>query len=433
MKKILLVGSGGREHSIAEAIKRSPQKTLLFTFATAKNPGILEMSEDYFMTNSLNNFDDLKIFVEKIKPDFVIVGPEDPLANGMADFLLELGIKTVGPNKVNSQLESSKGFTRNLLEKYKIIGNPKFKSFEHVDGIREFLDELGGDFVVKYDALKGGKGVKVSGDHLNAKKCVEKFGRVVIEEKLIGQEFSLISLVDGVTVVDFPAVQDHKRAYDGDCGPNTGGMGTYSDANLSLPFLTEQDLKSAHEINVAVMKALEKETGFKFKGFMYGGFIVTKNGVKLIEYNIRLGDPEAMNIMPLLKSDFVDICEAMVNEKLNKKVVQFENKATVCKYVVPQGYPDKPVKGEKIFIDYEKMSKDVRIYFASVDGMRNDLKLCGSRAIGVVGIAENLEKAEKICEQAVNLITGPVFHRKDIGTKELIGKRIRQMEEVMEM
>ncbi len=438
MKKILLISNGGREHAIADAIKRSKSNPILYTFATANNPGIYNLSEEYFVANSLKNFDDLKNFVEKIKPDFAIIGPDDPLADGIVDFLETLGVTCVGPHKINAQLESSKAFTRNLIEKYKINANPQYKNFTSKEGIQEFMKKLEGQFVVKYDSLKGGKGVKVIGDHLKsiedgyeyACECIEECGKVVIEEKLIGEEFSLISFVDGENVIDTPAIQDHKRAYEGDIGPNTGGMGTYSDEKNSLPFLTMQNLKDAHEINVQVAKAIKEETGIAYKGFLYGGFIITKNGVKLIEYNARLGDPEAMNILSILKTDFVEICEAIINSNLNTINVEFEKKATVCKYLVPEGYPDSPIKNQKIQIDYTKIPKNAKLYFASVDGTANDLILCGSRTIAIVGIGENLEEAEKTCEEAIKQIKGPMFHRKDIGTQALIQKRIDHLEEI---
>ena len=237
----------------------------------------------------------------------------------------------------------------------------------------KFIKELG-EYVVKADGLTGGKGVKVSGEHLAnidegfayAMECLNADGRVVIEEKFIGVEFSLMSFVDGVHVVDMPAVQDHKRALEGDKGMNTGGMGTYSDADHSLPFLRPGDLEAAHAITVKVAEAIYKETGKYFKGIMYGGFMAVKNGVGLIEYNARFGDPEAMNVLPLLKTDFIDVCERIIAGNLES--VEFENKATVLKYIVPEGYPENPRKGEKIEIG--EVPAGVKMYYGSVDARR---------------------------------------------------------------
>ncbi len=433
MKKILLVGNGAREHCIAETLKRSPQEVALGVFASAVNPGIKALASEYRIVKSLLDFDALKAFAEEFKPDFAFVGPDDPIGAGAADALLELGVKSVAPLKSLARLESSKSFTRDLVEKYGIAGNPKYKVFFAEEGLGEWMQELGGEYVVKADGLLGGKGVQVSGEHLKtfeegiafAKASIEKFGRVVVEEKFIGVEFSLLSFVDGSHVVDMPAVQDHKRAFEGDTGPNTGGMGTYSDADHSLPFLTAEDITAAHDITVKVAAALREECGAEFKGIMYGGFMAVKDGVRLIEYNARFGDPEVMNILPLLKTDFVTVCEAIIAGTLDQIKVEFENKATVVKYVCPEGYPTAPVKNEKIEIG--AVPDGVKMYYASVDGREDGLYLLGSRAIAMVGIGATLADAEALAEKACAAVTGPVFHRKDVGTAELIGKRVETM------
>ena len=287
--------------------------------------------------------------------------------------------------------------------------------------------------MVKADGLMGGKGVKVSGTHLGsveeglayARECLEAAGRVVIEEKLVGEEFSLMSFVDGAHVVDMPTVQDHKRAFDGDLGPNTGGMGTYSDADHSLPFLTPEDLKAAHEITVQVAAALQKEVGKTYKGIMYGGFMAVRDGIRLIEYNARFGDPEALNVLSLFKGDFITLCEGIISGNLDKVSFEFERKATVVKYVVPEGYPDAPKKGEKISVS--EVPKGVKMYYGSVDAREDGLYLSGSRAIGFVGMGESLAEAEQAAERAIATVKGPVFHRKDIGTSALIQKRVDHM------
>ncbi|PIZ75102.1 phosphoribosylamine--glycine ligase [Candidatus Peregrinibacteria bacterium CG_4_10_14_0_2_um_filter_38_24] len=435
MKKILLLGNGAREHVIAETFLRSADRPEIFVVGKTKNPGLAKLAMDYLLADVCDR-DAIREFAHKVKPDFAFVGPEAPIAYGITDMLLEMGIKSASPLQTVGRLESSKSFTRNLLEKYAIPGNPKFKVFFSEDGIREFLESLEGNYVVKADGLKGGKGVKVSGDHLAnmdeggsyAKECILECGKVVIEEKFIGQEFSLMSFCDGDNTKDMPAVQDHKRAFDGDSGPNTGGMGTYSCANHSMPFLTESDLRQAADITRLVAKALKQETQSHFKGIMYGGFIAVKDGVRLIEYNARFGDPEAMNVLPLLKSDFVEICEAIISGDLNNVKIEFENKTTVCKYAVPNGYPDEPVKGEKIEIG--EMPEGVRMYFGSVDEKEDGLYLAGSRAVAVVGIGDDVSAAEKLAEEGVSLINGPVFHRKDIGTKALIDSKVEMMKEV---
>jgi phosphoribosylamine--glycine ligase len=435
MKKVMLIGNGAREHVIAETLKRSSHEVELYAFGKALNPGIESLSEDYRVGDYMDQ-DEVLNYALHVDPDFVIIGPEDPIDSGLADKLLEQGYGSVAPLQAVAKLESSKSFTRELLANHDIPGNPQFKVFTSVEGIREFMEELDGQFVVKYDGLKGGKGVKVVGDHLEgieegylyAVECLEGCGQVVIEEKLIGQEFSLISFADGVSLAHMPAVQDHKRAYDGDTGPNTGGMGTYSDSNHMLPFLSEEDIATAHAMNEAVLEALRDETGTEFKGIMYGGFIATKKGVSLIEYNCRFGDPEAMNLLPILKTDFVDVCIAIIKGTLSEMEVEFENSATVCKYVVPDGYPDNPCKGDKIEVG--EIPEGVNAYYGSVDKKEDGLYLSGSRAIAFVGIGETLDVAEKLAAGAVNSVQGPVFYRTDIGTSEVIEKKIAYMKEL---
>lgn len=431
MKKVLLVGNGAREHVIAETLKRSDAQ--VFCYGKARNPGILELAEDYH-TGSLEDFVKIREYAMHVKPDFAFIGPDDPIGSGLADALLEVGIHSVAPLKTVARLESSKGFTRELVRKYGIPGNPQFRVFFDEDGMKEFLEELGEHFVVKADGLMGGKGVKVSGDHLNghhealayARECLQAAGRVVIEEKLVGQEFSLMSFVDGKHSVEMPTVQDHKRAFDGDKGPNTGGMGSYSDANHSLPFLKPSDLDEARTITHRVADALIQETGAQFKGIMYGGFIATSQGVRLIEYNARFGDPESMNVLPLLNTNFVHVCEAIIKGNLNELKVEFAKKATVCKYLVPEGYPDKPVKGMKIEVG--KIPAGVKMYYSSVDQTPEGLMLSSSRAVAFVGIADSIMEAEQMAESACGSVKGPVFHRKDIGTAELVATRIAMMD-----
>lgn len=435
--KILLIGNGAREHAIGEALKRTPGVELV-TYGKARNPGLLELSTQYCL-GSLSDFDAITKFARSIKPDFAVIGPDDPIGEGLADALLENEIHSVAPLKTVARLESSKSFTRDLVAKYGIPGNPRYKVFYVLDGVREFIVELDENYVVKADGLMGGKGVVVSGDHLKtiddglafAASAIEKFGRVVVEEKLIGQEFSLMSFTDGTHVSDMVPVQDHKRAFVGDAGPNTGGMGSYSDANGLLPFISQKDLDEAHEITVHVARALFEETGTLFKGIMYGGFMAVANGVRLIEYNARFGDPESLNVLPILKTDFVEICEAIIAGRLNKINVEFEPKATVCKYVVPEGYPDKPRAGERIELLHSQevlaSGEALKQYYAAVDKRNNGLYISSSRAIAYVGIADTLERAESIAEKACQNVKGPVFHREDIGTKKLISQRVEMM------
>ncbi len=438
--RVLLVTSSARGHAIADALSRSPQKPEIIAISPSRNPGIRKLAKEQHVMDIMD-FDAVLALAKKSKVDFAVIGPDDPIGSGLADALETIGIPSVAPKKSLARIESSKGFTRQLLTKYDIDVSPKYRVFTSKDAadIRTYIEnDLEGNYVVKYDGLKGGKGVKISGEHLStidegvayAEECIEEGGQVVLEEKLIGIEFSLISFVSGTQVVDTPAIQDHKRAYEGDAGPNTGGMGTYSDADHSLPFLTKEDLAAAHEINMRVAEALQKECGEPYKGFLYGGFIAVKDGVRLIEYNARLGDPEALNILPLLSSDFVAICQAIIIGELTDNLVRFEKKATVCKYITPEGYPkNKDQRGETV--TFPDMPANARLYFGDI--AENDdgtLRLGGSRTAGIVGIADTIEEAEKIAQSLCEQVKGPVRFRNDIGTTKLISQRISAMKDL---
>ena len=432
---ILLIGSGAREHAIAMALNRASQEKSIHCLASNMNPGIAQLCTEIKIGN-YNNPEFVCKYANDIKADLAIIGPENPLAEGVSDNLWKHGIKVVGPKKHLAQIETSKTFTRDLLTEYNIPACPEYRTFSGMDGVKEFLSVLKDDYVVKYDGLAGGKGVKVSGDHLRSHeealnychKLVNNGGKFVVEKKLVGEEFSLMSFCDGDTLKHMPIVQDHKRAYEGDTGPNTGGMGTYSDADHSLPFLTDEDIVQAQEINNATVKALKNKFADGYKGILYGGFMATATGVKLIEYNARLGDPEAMNVLSLLQSDFLTICQGIVNGTLDRVDVRFSNLATVCKYAVPNGYPDKPVKGEPI--NFSNVKNQESLFYASVDIKNGQLIEVGSRTAAVVGIANTISDAEKIAEKEISSLEGPLFHRNDIGTDQLIQKRVHHMESI---
>ncbi len=432
---VLLLGSGAREHAISRALDRSSQNPTISCLASNNNPGIQKISE-FFEVGNINDPETVTSFAQQCSADLAIIGPEAPLESGVADALWSAGIPTVGPKKAHAQIETSKGFTRDLLAKYNIPGGPRYRRFDSLDGVTEFLEELGDNYVVKYDGLMGGKGVKVSGDHLHShdealdycKQLVDRGGTFVVEEKLIGEEFSLMSFCDGEHLAHMPSVQDHKRAYEGDKGPNTGGMGSYSDTDHSLPFISAEDIIEAQKINEATAHALRDEFNEGYKGVLYGGFIATAEGVKLIEYNARLGDPEAMNVLPLLESDFVDICSGIVEGNLHQKDISFRNQATVCKYAVPEGYPDSPVKGEPI--DVSAITDTSQLYYASVDVKNGQLTEAGSRTVAYVGLADTLGEAEAKAETEISKVTGPLFHRADIGTAQLIQLRINHLKSI---
>jgi phosphoribosylamine--glycine ligase len=443
MTKVLLIGSGAREHAIFNALMSSNPTPEIVVFGKTTNPGMVNATA--YELGDIENMSAIDAVAQKHKFDMAIVGPDNPIGLGAADVLKKSGIPTFAPTKDLAQLESSKSFTRDLLKKYEITGNPVFKVFTNESTDQEILgfmdSELEGEYVVKYDALLGGKGVKLSKEHLEtsgeglafAKDCISECGKVVVEEKFIGPEFSLLCFADGKTIVPMPIVQDHKRAYDGDIGPNTGGMGTYSNSNHLLPFIDESDLAQAIEITKKVQTALKTETGSDYCGIMYGGFIKTKNGVRLIEYNARFGDPEAMNVLPLLKSDFLEIITAATQQKLDQIKIEFSDLASVCLYLVPETYPVGPtLEGENALVILDKkilQMPNIYTFYSSVDFVSKNeetvtLNLTSSRAIAITALGESIESARIKVLAATQFIHGKVMFRTDIGSSELIQKRI---------
>lgn len=438
--KVLLIGNGAREQALAEALLRSPQKPELFVFAEKLNPVLGRLATQIKIAPSTDLLA-LQNFAQEFRPDFALIGPEAPIVAGATDALQVIKIPTVAPTKKLAQLESSKSFTRALLEKYNIPGNPNFAVFEQKNfspkALQSFLENLNGEFVVKADGLAGGKGVKVVGEHLNgitdgtyyANQCLTQDGRVVIEEKLLGEEFSAMFLTDGQTLAPLPLVQDHKRAFEGDQGPNTGGMGSYSLADHTLPFLQPADLAAATKITTQVLAALKQETGTAFKGVLYGGFMATAQGVYLVEYNVRFGDPEALNILPILETDFVAICQAILNGTLKNLTLKFASKATVCKYVVPAGYPNEPQVNSPIKL--LGLPLGCQVFHAAVTrDAAGILRTGSSRALAFVGIAADLATAEQLAEIGAQKAEGALYHRRDIGTPDLIERRIAHMQKI---
>ncbi|NYT20160.1 MAG: phosphoribosylamine--glycine ligase, partial [Methanosarcinales archaeon] len=343
------------------------------------------------------------------------------------------GIGAVGPRKDVARIEFDKAWARNFMRDNNIDGCPAFKVFSSEEGLEEYIEELG-NVAIKPAGLTGGKGVKVMGDQLPDTKAAFEYSRslldgdnVVVEENLIGEEFTLQAFVDGKNLAFTPCVQDHKRAFENDLGPNTGGMGSYSNSDELLPFMNVDDIEPAREIMKATVKALHEATGTPFKGILYGQFILTKDGPKVIEFNARFGDPEAMNVLPLLKTDMVDVMSAVANGTLDELDVKFAHKATVCKYAVPAGYPDEPTKDKEVIVGD---IGDAILFYSSVYEKDGKVYTTGSRAVAVVGIEDTIDKAEKIAQNALENIIGDLHFRSDIGKPELIQRRIDHMEEI---
>lgn len=343
------------------------------------------------------------------------------------DELEEQGVPCVGPKKELALIEGDKAFCKELMRNYGVGRVPKFGVFRDYRDAFRFIEEIG-DVAVKPAGLTGGKGVRVMGDHLRsledaklyAKEVIENriggLEKVLIEEKLEGEEYTIQAFVDGKNLIPMPAVQDHKRAWEGDRGPNTGGMGSYSDKDHLLPFLSRGEYEESVKIMERTLDALRKEVGSSYKGILYGQFMLTKQGPCLIEYNCRFGDPENMNVLPLVREEPLDIYQKIAWGGLRK--ARFERKATVCKYLVPEGYPTSPAFGEVISVDEGAIaSLGALLFYVSVDVKQGKLLTTRSRALAVLGIGEEIEEAEQLAERATSHVKGALYHRRDIGTR----------------
>jgi phosphoribosylamine--glycine ligase len=436
---VLAVGGGAREHAIVVALARSGGD--VYACMKNSNPGIAKLSKEFLLVDE----HDVKKVVEfgrKVGADLAIVGPEGPLEAGLADGLNKAGIPTASPSQSAARIETSKSYMRELLRKFRVRGSIKFSVADSMDDLRRALDELGTDIVVKPTGLTGGKGVKVFGEHLMSKEDIIAYGgevlskriggsaSVVLEERLIGEEFTVQAFCDGRNVIPMPAVQDHKRAYEGDKGPNTGGMGSYSQKDGLLPFLRRSEYDDAVRIMGDAVSALRKD-GCEYKGTMYGQFMLTKDGPKVIEFNARFGDPEAMNVLSLLESDFVKICQGMAAGNVSKRMARFRSSSTVCKYVVPEGYGTKSLSGEEIDVDEKAVSDaGALLYYASVNESDGRIYTTTSRSVGVVGLADEIPDAERIVENALKHITGKIHVRHDIAKKDMLDAKVRRMAQI---
>jgi len=436
--KILVVGTGAREHAICQAAIQD-EETELYSIMSNQNPGIARISE--FKIASENDIPTVTKFALDNNVDMAIIGPEAPLEKGIVNSLVEAGVDCVGPTMEAAKIETDKAFMRDLFEDYKIGGSLVYKVFDDFQEVGDFIDDFGQDVVVKPIGLTGGKGVKIVGEQLKdneeaksyAKEVIDTrmggYAGVVIEERAVGEEYTVQAFVDGTNITPMPVVQDHPYAFEGDLGPITGGMGSYSDTDGLLPFLDEKYRDESVKIMENTVKAINNEVG-PYKGFLYGQFMLTKDGPKLIEYNARFGDPEAMNVLPLLQTNFVDICNGIVDGNL--RGAEFDPHATVCKYIVPQGYPGKTVPNQIIKVDEKKIKENnTLVYYAAVNQKDNQIYTSSSRALALVSVGDTIDEAEGICEASTQFIDGDVYHRRDVGTSELIEKRIKHMQELL--
>ena len=436
--KVLVVGGGAREHAICDAVCRS-KNVELYSVMSNLNPGIKKMAVD-FLQSKETDVETVLNYAKEKNIDIAIVGPEAPLEKGLVNELNNAGIDACSPTKEAARIETDKEWMRNLLKKYNIPGQLQCETFTEVEKAKKFIEDLNGEVALKPIGLTGGKGVRVSGDHFNGvdealvyvKEVIDQQiggqAKILVEEKAIGEEYTLQAFSDGTTIMPLHAVQDHKRLLPGDKGPNTGGMGSYSCEDGLLPFLTKSDYEEGAAILQKIVEALNQE-GCKYVGPIYGQFMLTINGPKIIEINARFGDPEAMNVLPLLETDFIEICKAMLEGNLNSKKMQMKKKSTVCKYVVPEGYGVKSMVGEKVIVDEENIKNTgSQLFYASVNKDNDYVLTTTSRSLAVVGVADKLANAEDICEKALEHVKGDhIFIRHDIGTPELIERRVTHM------
>lgn len=418
--KVLVVGSGGREHAICWKLLQSPKVDKIY--CAPGNAGIGEIAE--LVPIGAMEFDKLIDFAKSEGIDFTVVGMDDPLVGGIVDRFEEEGLKVFGPRANAAIIEGSKAFSKELMKKYN-IPTAAYETFDNYDLALEYVKK--GDFpvVLKADGLALGKGVLICNtleeaiDGLNTIMVDKKFGdsgnKVVIEEFLTGQEMSVLSFCDGKTIVPMVSAQDHKRALDGDKGLNTGGMGTFSPSRVYTPELAEECMKTIYQPTVDALNA----EGRTFKGIIFFGLMLTPKGMRVIEYNARFGDPETQVVLPRLKSDLMEIFESCVDGTLDRVNVEWENNGTACVVLASGGYPESYTKGYEITgLDDAKKADNIVVFHAGTALKEGKFVTNGGRVLGITGIGKNLDEAIKIAYEGVKLVDFKDKHfRTDIGVK----------------
>lgn len=403
--KVLVVGSGGREHAIIWKLKQDKQVDEIY--CASGNAGIEEMAT--CVNIAPTDIDSLVGFAKENRIDLTIIGMDDPLVMGIVDRFEKEGLRIFGPNKKAAMLEGSKAFSKELMKKYQ-IPTAKYETFDDYKLAVEYIKEIIPPIVIKVDGLALGKGVYICNTQEEAKQALseimqdKKFGtsgnKVVIEEYLEGEEVSILSFCDGKTVIPMVSSKDHKKAYDHDKGPNTGGMGTISPTKAYTKEIEERCIK---EIFLPTVEALNKE-GITYKGIIYFGLMLTKDGPKVIEYNARFGDPEAQVLLPRLETNLLDIINACIDEELDKIHIEWKTKEAICVILASGGYPGSYEKGNEItgLKDIDKQSTIV--FHAGTKQVDGKIVTNGGRVLGITTLADDLEKATKIVYSMVNRI-----------------------------
>ena len=415
---ILVIGSGGREHALFWKLKESPQADK--TYAIPGNPGMGEMVDISVTDNAA-----ILRFAKEKEIGLVVVGPEVPLINGLVDDLEKAGIRAFGPRANAAQIEGSKAFAKNLMKKYG-IPTARYEVFTEAEPARAYVRRTGAPIVVKADGLAAGKGVIVAMterealDAVNAIMEDNTFGdagaRVVIEEFMDGEEASLLAFTDGKIIRPMISAQDHKRAFDGDLGPNTGGMGTYAPAPVMTPEMTE---RAVEEILKPTIAAMEKE-GCSYRGCLYLGLMVTHEGPKVVEFNARFGDPETQVVLPLLDGDLVQIMCACADGTLADVPIHWKDGAAVCVVLAAGGYPASYEKGDVIHGIPDAENAGALVFHAGTAKQDGNIVTNGGRVLGVVGMGKDITAAVKKTYEAVEKISFKnAYYRKDIAHRAL--------------
>jgi phosphoribosylamine--glycine ligase len=416
--KVLLIGSGGREHAIALALAKSPRLEKLFM--APGNPGMAALGE--IVALDLSDHAAVENFCKLMGINLVVVGPEAPLVAGLADDLKVAGVKCFGPSKAAAQLEGSKSFAKDFCARHK-IPTARYKSFSDANEAKAYVRSAGAPIVVKADGLAAGKGVIVAETLAEAEAAIDKifsgaFGgageKMVIEEFLEGEEASFFALCDGKRALAFSSAQDHKRAFEGETGPNTGGMGAYSPA----PIVDEA--RVLDEIITPALKGMAEE-GAPFTGVLYTGLMITKEGPKLIEFNVRFGDPEAQVILPRLEDDLLSLMEAAAEGHLDDKAPRFLSKTALCVVLAAKGYPDVPQKGSEISgLERTEALPFVTITHAGTKRLGKKILADGGRVLNITALGDDVAEAAERAYAAVDAIEWPEkFFRRDIGWRAL--------------
>lgn len=419
--KVLVVGSGGREHAICWKLAQSPKVDKLY--CAPGNAGIGEIAE--LVSIGAMELDKLVDFTKNNGIDLTVIGMDDPLVAGVVDKFEAAGLRVFGPRANAAIIEGSKAFSKELMKKYN-IPTARYETFDDYDKALEYVKAGSFPVVLKADGLALGKGVLICNsleeavEGLNTLMVDKKFGasgsKVVIEEFLTGPEVSVLSFCDGNTVVPMVSAQDHKRAYDNDQGLNTGGMGTFSPSRIYTEDIAKECMETIFKPTVAALNA----EGRQFKGIIYFGLMLTKDGPKVIEYNARFGDPETQVILPRLKSDLCEIFEACIDGTLDKLNVEWYDNAACCVVLASGGYPESYTKGYEITgLDDVKSRDDIVVFHAGTALKDGKYVTNGGRVLGITGIGKDLDDAIRIAYEGVNIVTFEnVHYRKDIGIKK---------------